>query len=418
MNRFILTIFIAIITTSIFAQTTWYEIDVPTENNLNDIDFPTDMVGYIAADSGILLKSIDGGENWDEVIHSGIDPTNSFNFVDIDFVDADNGFAVTGPTMPTVFKTVDGGTTWEDISAPFTSVCYKNSLFAIDANNTFLGGAGCFQSGQIERFNNGVWSVMGVNYESFDTYETVLSIDFYNNNYGLAAMRGQFMLRTIDGGTTWDTIPTGISATGHLTSVDIVNDTLAYAGYDENGGGFGILRTVDGGLTWEQDMESATFFYPAFLSVAHSSIGDIYSGALSSNSPGGLIFERTTGNTWWDYQQVDQAIYSMDGYGDDVMFGVGDSGYVVVNTPFNQLSTTNNYDLIELTVFPNPANDRINVKQEGGFMNIQILSIQGQVVHQSELTKSLETIDISNLESGTYLLYCDLRSDPVKFIKQ
>ena len=81
----------------------------------------------------------------------------------------------------------------------------------------------------------------------------------------------------------------------------------------KNGGGFGILRSDDGGLTWSQDINSATFFYPAYLSVAVASNGDFYSGARPSSSPGGLMFETTDGVNW-NYEPVDQPINSIDSY--------------------------------------------------------------------------------------------------------
>ena len=400
---------------SVVAQS-WYEVSVDATTKLTSIDFPSSSVGYIVGDSGVMLKTVDGGVNWDAINYTGIQiPVDPPNFSDIDFVDELTGFLVVPGVSPGVYKTIDGGLTW--VSDETTSnMCFKNCVYPMDADNWFLGGSGCFQSAMVDKQTPAGWSISTVNYESFNPGEIVMQMDF-NGTVGLAAMAGQYMLRSADSGATWDTIPTGLSGFGFLTSVMFATADTCYAGYDDNGGGFGVLKSTDAGLTWEQDINSATFFYPSYLSVGKAANGDVYLGARPSNWPNGLIFETTDGVNWL-YEEVDQAINSIASYGNDVTFAVGDSGYVVVNTLLGNLGT-DEMDLNEINVFPNPTMDKLNIVFEESPTYLQLTNLEGREVRRITLhgEKKL-TIDVSELSNGIYLITTDGGSPPIRFVKQ
>jgi len=386
-----------------FAQS-WYQITVPADDNLNAIDFPSNDVGYIVGDSNLILKTTDGGQNWTALDHQGMSIAFGTEILtDVEFVDESIGF-VTLMTVG-VFKTVDGGLNWTQIMNQSTNQCFPYSLHVFDETNLLSGGADCFQGVTINHINSGVWTVATVNYMTGNTQEIVKEFDFYDANIGLAAMRGRLMLRTIDGGQTWDTIPTGLSPTGFLTSVMMVDDQLCYAGYDENGGGFGILVSYDGGLTWNQDGNSATFFYPAFLSVCHAANGDIYSGARSSNLGPGLIFETTDG-TNWTIETVDQPIEDMETYADDITFGIGDSGFVVVNIPPSQLGLmTNELDVFK--VYPNPTMDWITIENQDNLpYAYELFDTRGRsLMTLAESNQVIHKMNLSGLKDGLYFLH-------------
>lgn len=382
----------------------WNQIVVPSNNKLNDIDFPSSNVGYIGGDNETLLKSTDGGRTWDTVSFTGINVGGTFHFLDLDFATEDIGFAVIGQFIG-LYKTVDGGSTWVAMDdMELGNFCYRNALYVNSEDHFFAGGAGCFQSAMIKEYNNGTWSEKPDNHETFDPSEYVRQIDF-RGNLGLAATNGYYFLRSTDAGQTWDTIPSNLSA-GFLTSVVIKDDTLAYAGYDALGGGFGILKSEDAGLTWQEDFNSATFFYPAYNCVAVANNGDVYSGAASTGWPGGLMFETTDGVNW-SYEPVDQATYSMDSYGDDITFAVGDSGYVIVNTDpaILGLSDLEN-DEMKVSIFPNPNNGVFEVSTgESKLETIRICDYSGRTIATFEnIYDEGFIINAQNLTSGLYQL--------------
>jgi photosystem II stability/assembly factor-like uncharacterized protein len=396
MKKIFFTIFGVSIFSLGFAQT-WTQVAVPTTNHLNDIEFASATVGYISGDNETLLKTTDGGENWSAITPIGINIGFTYNIGDLDFVSELIGFCNI-PNSGRTYKTIDGGINWTLVEDPeLGNFCYRSSIFAMDENNYFLGGAGCFQSAMIKENNNGVWTEKPDNFETFNSNEDVLQMDFLGQ-LGLAATNSKYMLRSIDAGQNWDTIP--IEASGVLTSVVIIDAMLSYAGYDDNGAGFGILKSVDGGLTWVQDMSSATFYYPSYLSVASSANGDFYSGAYSMGVTASLMFETTDG-TNWTWEEVDEKIVAIDSYGNDNVFGVGENGYVITNTDFGSLGLANSDEEVNVTAYPNPTTDNVVVSLDKVLENNPVvLNNLGQKIEvpieKNNLSYSLSFVNVPN----------------------
>lgn len=399
--RTILIFSVLVVTQQLSAQTTWYPINSGTNAHLRAIDFPSETVGYAAGDSGVMLKTIDGGETWNPINYTGIGPLSGFEtFSDIDFVDELNGIVVVSNNANGSYKSADGGLSWTaDVTT--SNMCYKHCAYPISADDWFLGGAGCFQSAMVDHRTSSGWTFGTMNYDSFNPSEYVVQMDF-SGNIGLAAMNGIYMLRSTDSGATWDTIPTGV--TGVLTSVHFVDAQTAYAGYDDNGFGFGILVSYDAGLTWAQDINSATFMYPAFLSVTSAANGDVYSGARSSNMGEAIIFELEGGV--WNFTWVGQAINDMESYGDDVTFGVGDSGLIVVNQDFSILGLHENTIDEGIQAFPNPTKDFVSLPIDAASNpNFVVFNLNGEEQEvEIEQTSTFTIFNLSELPNGIYLL--------------
>ncbi|MDR2083552.1 MAG: C25 family cysteine peptidase [Bacteroidales bacterium] len=83
----------------------------------------------------------------------------------------------------------------------------------------------------------------------------------------------------------------------------------------------------------------------------------------------------------------------------------------------NGVGITDNSDSAIFSIYPNPANDYINVvisENDGCKQLIEILNISGQII-KSQKANIQNTIDISNLSSGTY--FVRYGNDISKFIK-
>ncbi len=382
---------------------TWYEISSGTIKKLNAIDFPTSQVGYIAGEDSTLLKSIDGGQTWTQLPLTGIQfAVQAYAFTDVDFVDANNGIVTAGYSG--VFQTTDGGQTWMQLIGQISNMCFPSALHAFSSTDFFMGGAGCFQGAIIDRFSNGSWSTSTLATEFWDSQQGVLELSFANANVGLAATNSSYILRTTDAGLNWDTVSIAPLTPGFLSSVVMVDELLCYAGYSDNGFGFGILKSVDGGITWEMDGNSGTFYYPAFLSVHASPTGDIYSGAISSISSGGLIFETSDGINWSN-TNVDQPINAFASSEQDITFGVGDSGLIIVNVPLSELSLEQN-EIMEFQLFPNPVIDELTVvNSEHSDMELQLMDSFGKRIFSRTIHQGETTIECSELSTGIYFIH-------------
>ena len=383
-----------------YGQSTWYEIPTGTANKLNSIDFPSNNVGYIVGEDSTLLKTINGGQTWVQLGLNGISILGlDDNFTDVDFIDENIGFLVSGYSG--IYRTSDGGQSWVSVSGQTSNMCFPNVLFPFSGTEFIVGGAGCFEGAIIDRYDNGTWTNANLAINFWNSQITVEEMSFVNPNIGLAATRSEYLLRTIDAGLNWDTISTGI--TGELTSVVMVNDMLCYAGYHEMGSNIlGILKSVDGGLTWALDNAPSAFGTLAYLSVHAAQNGDIYSGAVSTIYPG-LIYE-TTDLTNWMAASVDQPINHITSYGSDITFGVGDSGYLVVNTPISELGI-DKVDLIEFTAFPNPVLNTLTIENPTTeTMEIFIVDASGRFLKKKMAQPGQNTVNCSNLSNGMYFV--------------
>lgn len=399
-------------------QTTWHQVQTGFDNQLNCIDFPTENVGYIGGNDTLLLKSVDGGMSWTQLNPTGL--TVFFggeHILDLKFFTETTGYMIVGP-YGAAYKTTDGGLNWTSITVS-GNLCYQQALYFFSENDGFIGGNGCFEGELIDLYNGSTinQATMNDNGPGGGPNESIVDIDFQNANYGLAASSAGRIFRTIDGGQNWDSISSGLPSGVAVTSVLIIDDTLAYAGYDDLGAGFGLLISTDAGLTWAMDGNSATFYYPAFHDLIETNLGHVYVGCETSFAPVGVIFENK--GTFWNYYSVDHPIYDMTSYADSVVWGVGDSGYVVVNVPPTTLNVGMSYDdEKELCLYPNPCNDQITIQIDAQFDLGCIYNLMGQKT--LEISNKSNVIDVSSLISGTYILSLRLgdRLETKRFVKE
>lgn len=401
MKKLILLFTAAISVAISHAQETWYPVTVPSQEKLNDVQFTSESIGYIIGENATLLKTTDGGRNWSSLTFTGISaPWNtSGNFTDIQFVDDLNGFLVI-ENHGSIYETNDGGNSWTSIPNNATNQCFPATVYPVTNSDLFVGGSDCFQGATINRVQNGNWTNQTVNYQTFDTQHYVRGIDF-EGTLGLAAVNNEYMLRSTDNGVTWDSVNTNIGTGNFLTSVFIASNDTCYAGYDMNGGGFGVLFSKDAGLTWEMDFNSATFYYPAYYGFTEAQNGDVYCGAQPSFSETGLIFEYSGGG--WNTYTADHPIYAMDSHGLDTTFAVGDSGLVLVNQDFLSVGLEENSEMTEdILIYPNPMNSHFKIDcGDCQVLSVHLIDITGREVFVETKTYTSE-IELPELPTGTY----------------
>lgn len=394
--------------TSLFVRSqNWIQIPSGTTKKLNTIDFVDFSVGYIGGNDSLLLKSVDGGMTWDPVQYTGVTfYPDGDDILKLDFVTETVGYMTIGPYTGT-YKTVDGGLTWTELF-PSANFCYNQGLFFFDENNGFVGGSGCFQGELVEKLANGTWSQIDASEGSFSADDRITDLCFFSTDFGLAASAGGTILRTTNGGETWTKQTTSLSDVAVITSVEIVNDQLCYAGYSiENGTTFGILKSTDGGVTWAQDMNTATFFYPDFFDVEYTSeMGILFIGCNTGFDGSGLILSADEENNFelWNQKSVEHPIQSIKSIADVRAFAVGDNGYIIWWE-----NSTQGLNLLELEknkviAFPNPAKDMISFSINSNRSNadIDIMDLKGNVVLQ--LHEKIENIDISHFPKGMYVV--------------
>ena len=156
---------------------------------LNSLHFTDTEHGYAVGGSpwgnnGIIIKTVNGGQNWVNVT-----PTGTASCLSVCFLDPDNGFVV--GNQGTVLHTTDGGSSWELIDVGFTGI---------------------------------LWNVYFLNSER----------GFITGSYGV-------LLATADSGKTWKPLYTGTDNT--LYDITFIDDKTGYLA-----GSLGtIMKTTNGG---------------------------------------------------------------------------------------------------------------------------------------------------------------------------
>lgn len=69
--------------------------------------------------------------------------------------------------------------------------------------------------------------------------------------------------------------------------------------------------------------------------------------------------------------------------------------------------STNNFSAETFKVYPNPASTELTIDSANNINNISVINMLGQEVFSRKVSSTLETINISNLQSGIYLVKVD-----------
>lgn len=265
--------------------------------DINDICFINDTTGFAAGDGGLLLRTDDRGENW-EPIETGV----TWFLNDIVMKDDETGYILYNHYFKNAWsqwlKTTDGGNTWVIEVIPICNqdemldaLYYLNDSTGLAFTITGDWNANIYKTTDGGTTWNQVFSVWGPVEGYFDFYDELHGIAVYNTY-----MYYSSVLITNDGGNTWiDTekrlygaspvIRTtcylsetelllagtmgsvfksdnqGISWNkmderllgGNTYNVQFINDSIGFVHSDCYGGGVActdIMKTTDGGATW------------------------------------------------------------------------------------------------------------------------------------------------------------------------
>jgi photosystem II stability/assembly factor-like uncharacterized protein len=176
------------------------------------------MHNYVA-----IFATSDGGTTWADILDpfTDVGGIQSFAKTDMVFMDAHTGWLTRDGNgvdpIPHVFRTTDGGVTWNRIDMP-TPIQMPN-LFTDYACGTYTANRFSLTS-----------AIFAMKCEDVATFQKQLNFQYV----------------TTDGGQTWQTLPLPTEY-----SISAINDGLLY--FDPNHGfalGRNIYQTTDGGQTW------------------------------------------------------------------------------------------------------------------------------------------------------------------------
>src|SRR5262245_43127567 len=161
----------------------------------------------------------------------------------------------------TLLKTTDGGTSWQAIKVPGAESLDFRDVEAFDANTAYLLSIGEGEKSRIYKTTDG-----GQNWKpQFNNQNPKAFFDalaFWDARNGIALsdpVDGRFLIiKTTDGGSTWKEIPAehippalpgeaAFAASGTCITVQGQSNVWIATG----GGAARVLRSIDGGTTWQ-----------------------------------------------------------------------------------------------------------------------------------------------------------------------
>lgn len=213
----------------------------PTGQDLNDISMVDNLLGYACGDEGTIYKTTDGGATWDSV-----STPSALELEEVFFLDALLGY--TFGDDDEAYKTTDGGATWTPLTVGFGTADILAGYFT-DANTGWVVGT----SGLIYKTTDGgaTWTPQTSGVTSF-----LRSIHMVTDNIGYICGSSSRAFKTTDGGATWTPLTVFSSST---TFYDIEFK-------DENNGiivasSGRTFITGDGGTTWMFENNSSSTLY-------------------------------------------------------------------------------------------------------------------------------------------------------------
>jgi len=237
---------------NLFSQGTWEIAESPTNQSLRSLCFVDSLSGWAVGDTGTIIHTSDGGNNW--IVQN----SNTENkIVNVFFLNRNLGWASSWNTSVVPFgtvmlKTTNGGEDWT--STPYReSDLFMNCILFLDSLKGWMGGS---PHALVKTTNGGIsWLHADIDSATF-AFFPVLDIIFFNSKYGYACggayENAGVLWRTSDGGDKWYVIepdnvpPDPIQELYAFDSLNVIG-----VGGDFEITGVGVIKTTDGGLFWD-----------------------------------------------------------------------------------------------------------------------------------------------------------------------
>jgi len=420
--------------------TTWQGTSTGYNLTFNALDIlyspGTNSTTIVAAgDSGILASSTNWGHSWNQLCNA----VTMNSLYSIRMVDGKTGYACGGDNIvSTLIKTSDGGNNWEDLNFEGGGTLYSQSW--VDNNTGYVASSG---PDGIFKTTDGGLSFIQLRTGGHSSSPGWNDISFINET-GYACSGGGEIVKTTDGGTSWivlssthgtnsinslflldshtlftagDSGKISRSTDGGLTftAIDIINTTLYSVAFSdiENGiaagSGGKVYRTTNGGISWTE----STAGNSAFFDIIY-----ITPSIVWISGEGVMYYSFNAGETWNKANKFhgQEAQYSMS-ISDGWLFTVGQKGNIIKNyanpsapVGVKDIDYSQDYTFILEQNYPNPFNPEtvINFQLlQEGYVTLKIYDVLGTEItslvneYKGAGRHSVQ-FDGSKLSSGVY----------------
>lgn len=399
------------ISVSVISQQQWTAVSSPTSNDLWNVYFCDTLNGWIGGDTGVIIRTSNGGNNW-YLQNSGVQ-----NFIkSVFFLNKDTGYALSwefDKNPPNyygtrILSTTNGGNNWSNYLFRDTNL-FLNTIYFTDSQNGFMGGS---EGKLYYTSNSGTDWIRATVDSALVSGFPVEKISFVNGTTGFAA-GGAFDIagmiwKTTNRGRNWRADIVGPEPLNDIYVINS-NEVLCVGGDYEYGAS--RITTTNGGINWNY-LEIGVFGICRSVDYRTSSEAWIALGIVDS-----FLVTTNNGSSWILRPSPDGAqLFSLTFSNERNGWAVGKNGKILKFNPFitdiTDLKAENPETLILHQNYPNPFNPvtRITYElKESKFITLSIFDILGNEIttpvdeKQNAGVYNLE-FDGSNLSSGIYLV--------------
>jgi photosystem II stability/assembly factor-like uncharacterized protein len=362
----------------------WVVQSVGTDPSLQSVKAVSAQVVWTCGNDGSVFRSVDGGTSWTEVgggvlgLHGGDA---------IEAIGADTAFVCVNDDTAFVYRTTDGGMQWDVVITQPGG--FLNAVRMMDPQDGIALGDPMGGTWVVFRTSDG-----GTTWDRMPTEPIQIGSEFgwVNSLYVLGTTHIWFgtsdhrVYRSTDGGNGWQWAAIDSDDGYGLCFISTMDGVVA--------GGNGGFRTTDGGETWLP----TTLTGPQYA-AASSGMTDfwmIYGDQIQASTDRGMTWNVSFEHPGSFYQHLSFVTEGNRAFG----WAVGDSGAiahydgVVTSATSNATSEIPNYLLWQNS--PNPANPSTTIRfQTGkaGHVSLRIFDVLGREV---------ATVVNEDLEAGVH----------------
>lgn len=440
-HAIITTLLLLLLVTEMVKAQQWRELPTGVTEDLYDVCCIDTNTVFVCGQNGVILKTTDGGETWEEKYRQPGCQMTKMYFINpqVGYVFCDSNISISSHTW-SLMKTEDGGDTWQRTGTPQNSsfvylddwnaltnryVCSEmafkgtDTIFvaiSLDGLYRSLDGGESFEIIPIEGF-------AGSEIHGFYLEDNIGYLLWWNRRYYTAGIA-----KTEDGGMTWRRIDSDLGITCLMIKYahfQDINNLRVFGIFNDGTYNFPLMDTHDGfqtfdmngvesGLTWWCDVLFEEYQKCHFTDHNHGIA--LYVGKDMVDL-WDVSYTEDNGSSWTSYSHTSflnypDRLYDVDGI-DTVFFISGENGLVARNQQFTLMDIVEQ-DESMVSVYPNPMVDKLFVKCEEE-SDVTLFSSTGQVLYEKRIVS--ETIDVSGLEPGLYLIRI-ANSDGISHVKK
>jgi hypothetical protein len=363
----------------------------------------------------MIVRTSNGGKSW-KVDTLRIAGRVFYDIQALDSITAiiTSNKLVSGDTRP-IFKTSDGGLTWKTITPPGASGGVIIHFFNENEGLVYNNGSYSSSVDKGQTWTN--LQQIPYNAGEFNGFiGCSTNFPFGNENFFIIGSTDGRIFKTNDKGKTFKTVQAAKTNEwiNSITFFESLSGALIVTGTKSTDYSFSkVYVTVDGGYSWNYlyDLES-------FITSIHSYKNYSYTGSFDNPEGIKINKNRVTKDNW--EVGIDSKLYFLGGqtskYGVTYLAVQNDtlsSQIIKIQNVVTDIKEPNN---IEVSVYPNPCADQLNIKADSRNLTYAIFDLEGRKKMSGAL--DIESINTTSLRNGIYFLALrDLESNETLFEK-